>query len=199
MKSLTIDQAVEVLKKGGVVAYPTETFYGLGVLASNPQAIDRLFRIKKREKDKPISILIASVNELQNWASEVGEKAQKLIEAFWPGPLTLVFKACQGVSPELTAKTGKIGLRISSEPNALEMITKLGGALTATSANLSGEKPALTALEVDSQIGTLIDGIVSSKDLNVSKGSTIIDISDKKIQVIREGEIPIEKIWKIIS
>ena len=133
-----IDQAVEILKRGGVIAFPTETFYGLGADARNEAAIDKIFGIKGRDFKNPILVVIGDVGHLEAFAADIPEGARKLMDRFWPGPLTIVFRAASIVSPKLTAGSGKIGIRLTSHPIAREISKRLGGPLTATSANLSG-------------------------------------------------------------
>ncbi|MBI2340015.1 MAG: threonylcarbamoyl-AMP synthase [Deltaproteobacteria bacterium] len=186
---LTVAQAARIVRKGGIVAYPTETFYGLAARADNPDAVGRVFEIKGREKGKPVSILIDSQRELKRWVRGIGPREKKLISRFWPGPLTLVFKARKGVNQFLTGGSGKIGVRISSNPVARRLTRLSGGAITATSANRSGQKPATSGLSARRKLGKKIDGVVSGGRLKRSKGSTILDVSGKKLKVIREGEI----------
>ena len=133
-----IDEAVAILKSGGVIAFPTETFYGLGADARNESAIKKIFGIKGRDFKNPILVVIGDGRHLDTFAAEIPAAARKLMDRFWPGPLTLVFKAASSVSPMLTAGSGKIGIRLTSHPIAMELSKRLGGPLTATSANLSG-------------------------------------------------------------
>ncbi len=191
---LSLAQALEVLKKGGVVAYPTETFYGLGVVADDVYALEKIFEIKERDRGKPVSILIADRAQLESWVDNVSPRDEKLITAFWPGALTLVFKARSSVSNLLTAGSGKLGVRISPNPIALGLCKGLGRAITATSANLSGESSCRTAEEVAAQLGSRIDGIVEGVTSPTSKGSTILDVSGEEIKVIREGDVLLKRI-----
>lgn len=198
-KNLTIKEAVRILKNGGVIAYPTETFYGLGAKASDRKAVAKIFKIKKRDKGKPISILIGKKHDVYNWADGIGVREKKLIQHFWPGPLTLVFKAKKWVPKELTAGGGKIGIRLSSCQTATKLCKKLGDAITTTSANLSGQSSLRSARKVLVELGNQIDGIVFNRVLKVLKGSTILDISDKKVKVLREGEIALKQIKKLLG
>lgn len=191
---LTVGEAAKILRNGGVVAYPTETFYGLAARADDPEAVLRIFEIKGREKGKPISILISSSRELKKWVLRVGQREKKLIRRFWPGPLTLVFKAKKRVNPILTGRSGKIGVRVSSNRLARRLSLLAGGAITATSANYSGDLPAMSGADARRLLGKKIDGVVSGKKLGRSKGSTILDGSGNRLKVIREGEISRQKI-----
>lgn len=198
-KILTIQKALQILKQGGVVAYPTETFYGLGVDPHNKAALEKIFYIKQREREKPISLILSSTHQLKKWVVGLGAREKKLIKEFWPGPLTLVFKAKKSVSPLLTAGTGKIGLRVSPEAHCQKLARGLSGAITATSANLSGNNSRTSASAVAQEMGSRIDGVVSTKTLKKSKGSTILDISTKKIKVLREGEISLKALKPYID
>lgn len=191
---MTIQRAIEILKKGGVVAFPTETFYGLGGDPTNAKTIARLFKIKKRDGTKPIPLILSSEKILQKWVVGIKKREKNLIKKYWPGPLTLICRAKKEVHPQLTAGSGKIGVRVSNEPIARKLAQALGGAITATSANFSGEPSISTANEVLRRLGKKIDGVVSRKKMKPSKGSTIIDVTEKELKLIREGDISFEEI-----
>jgi len=185
----SIEKAITILEAGGVVAFPTETFYGLAADATNEKAVDRIFEIKGRSFNNPIALIISKENDLDLLADNIPEEAKKLMAAFWPGPLTLVFKASPSVSPRLTASTGKIGIRISSHPIAHALAAGLGRPITATSANLSGGRECTTAEEVRGQMAnvqlTVIDG---GPTLGV-RGSTFLDVTVDPPVLLREGAI----------
>lgn len=199
MTVLSIKEAVKILKKGGIVAYPTETFYGLAVLPENKEAVGKIFQIKKRDKGKPISLIISSAGQLGKWAVGVGRREKKLIKEFWPGPLTIVFKAKRKVPAVLRGGRQSIALRVSSERVARELAKKAGGAITATSANLSGQAPCLTSASVRRKLSRRIDGVVSGRRLPGSKGSTILDVCGKKPKVLREGEISADEVERVLN
>lgn len=184
-----LSRAAEILAKGGVIAYPTETFYGLGADATNEQAIKKIYAIKGRNFSSPISIIIDCEENLHALVSEIPSCALELIKSFWPGPLTIVFKASDKVLPILTAGTGKIGIRISSHAGARIIAQKLGHPLTATSANLSGAAECSTAGEVLQQIGNKVEAIVDLGKTAGGKGSTIIDVTSDPPKILREGII----------
>lgn len=185
-----IDEAVAVLKNGGVIAFPTETLYGLGADASNEAAIEKIFEIKGRDFKNPILVVIGDVTHLDAFAADIPEEAQKLMDRFWPGPLTIVFRAAPSVSPKLTAGSGKIGIRLTSHPVAMAIAERLGGPLTATSANLSGAPECSSAAEVLSQMEGKLDGVVDGGHTPGGKGSTIVDVTEYPPKVLREGMIP---------
>ncbi len=188
-EDFVLSRAAEILAKGGIIAYPTETFYGLGADATNEKAIGKIYDLKGRNFHNPISVIIDKEEDLNSLVSEVPAAALTLMKAFWPGPLTIVFKASGKVSTLLTAQTGKIGIRISSHRGAMLLAQKLGHPLTATSANLSGAPECSSATEVARQIGQKIDAIVDLGETAGGRGSTIIDVTTDPPQILREGVI----------
>ena len=192
-------QAAEILANGGIVAYPTETFYGLGADATNEEAIEKIFAVKGRNLKNPISLIIGQTDDIYPLVQDVPQTAKKLMAAFWPGALTIVFSAADTVSPLLTAGSGKIGLRVSSHPIARGIVQKLKRPLTATSANLSGAPECTRASEVAEQIGDIIDAIVDLGATPGAAGSTIIDITCDPPVILREGAINRKIIEKYIN
>ena len=184
-----IDEAFALLKKGGVIAFPTETFYGLGADARNEAAIDKIFGIKGRDFRNPILVVIGERVHLDAFAADVPEDARKLMDRFWPGPLTIVFRAAISVSPKLTAGSGKIGIRLTSHPIAMAISKRLGGPVTATSANLSGAPECSSTAEVLSQLEGKIGGLVDGGKTPGGQGSTIVDATVSPVKVLREGVI----------
>ena len=182
-------EAAKILKSGGLVAYPTESFYGLAADAANETAILRLFHVKKRQAREPVLILIPSIESLKRYAVYVPETADRLMEAFWPGGLTLVFEAAKGVSSLLTAGTGKIGVRLSSHPVAMALVRAMGAAITGTSANISGEPPCNTPAGVLHALGKRVDIILDGGETPGQKPSTVLDMTAHPHAVLREGII----------
>jgi len=191
--------AVEALKKGGVVAYPTETFYGLAIDPFNPSAIERLFGLKGRPADNPISLIIADPTMLDSVVAEVPRVAAALMDRFWPGPLTLVLKASTKVPPSLVAGTGKVGVRLSSHPIARALSAAFKSPITATSANPSGLKPPATAQEVLDYFSGSIDVLIDAGKLQGRLGSTVVDASGVEAVVLREGEVPSSDVFKTLA
>ena len=191
-------QVVDRIRAGQVVAYPTETFYGLGVDVANELAIKRLFDVKRRDYSNPIAVIVADQKMLTDMVEEIPETAQALMEKFWPGPLTILFKT-QKISKQLTTNTGKIGIRISSDPIAAELVKALGRPLTTTSANLSGHPPSFSAQEVQGYFDEKIDCIIDAGDLPPSLGSTVVDVTEDKMVLIREGILKAESIFKLFE
>jgi L-threonylcarbamoyladenylate synthase len=184
-----IGEAVAILKSGGVIAFPTETLYGLGADARNETAIEKIFEIKGRDFKNPILVVIGDRGHLKALAADIPLQARKLMDRFWPGPLTIVFRAAPPVSPKLTAGSGKIGIRLTSHPVAMAIAERLGGPLTATSANLSGAPECSSAAEVLSQLEGKLDGVVDGGQTPGGKGSTIVDITVIPEKILREGVI----------
>jgi len=198
-EEIILTQAAEILANGGIIAYPTETFYGLGADATNEKAIEKIFAVKGRNFKNPISLIIGQADEVYPLVQEIPETARKLMAAFWPGPLTIVFLAADKISPLLTAGSGKIGLRVSSNPGAQGIVQKLKRPLTATSANLSGTPECTQASEVVEQIGKNIDAIVDLGTTPGTAGSTVIDVTCDPPVILREGAISRKTIEKCIN
>jgi len=177
----------EVILSGGVIAYPTDTFYGLGVDPRNGAAVKKLFLIKGRRADQPILLLIPDQAVVKEWAEEITPRAARLMDKFWPGPLTLVFKAKKDVLPELTAGTGAIGLRVPGSALTRQLLAYLGSALTGTSANISGGRGIETAEEARETFGGRVDLVLDGGRTPGGKPSTVVDVSTDLPRVIREG------------
>jgi len=188
-KQAIIDEIGNLLRAGGIIAYPTETFYGLGADSRNDTAIRTLFSIKGRDFDKPIPIIIGSRHNLNAFTHHIPEKGTLLMDTFWPGGLTLLFNAAPEVSSKLTAGTGKIGIRVSSHPVASRLAEAISGAITSTSANISGDVECSTSDAVIDILGDKIDAIVDGGPTPGGKGSTIVDITVDPPVTIREGVI----------
>jgi L-threonylcarbamoyladenylate synthase len=193
-----MNRAAEILRQGGTVAYPTETFYGLGADATNETAVKKIFAIKGRNFNKPISLIIGNPDHVFPLVKNIPETAEKLMSAFWPGALTLLFAASDKISPRLTAGSGKIGLRLSSHFMARRIATILQKPLTATSANLSGLTECTTASEVIRQMGKKIDAVLDGGPTTGGQPSTVIDVTRTPPLILREGAITRETIQRIV-
>ena len=180
----------KVLLSGGIVAFPTESFYGLAVDIENKKAIEKLFTLKARDKNNPILILLPQVEDLKKYVKDVPHTALKLINKFWPGGLTMLFEAAEKISPLLTAGTGKIGIRYSSHVVANELARSINRPVTGTSANLSGSPPCTRAEEVFEYFGMDIDLILDNGPTMGGQGSTILDVTVLPCAVLRKGIIP---------
>lgn len=186
----SIITAVEILKKGGVIAYPTETFYGLGADAGNTKAVEKIYDIKGRDYKSPVSIIIGNSQDLTRFVEDAPEVSRRLMEKFWPGGLTLVFKASSNISPRLMGGTGKIGIRLSSNIIASHLAKTLSNPITATSANLSGAMECSSADEVIDCLKDKIDMVIDGGHTPGGLGSTIVDVTTDPPTILREGIIP---------
>lgn len=197
--SREIEQAVAVIRRGGVVAFPTETYYGLAVDPFNREALARLFVLKRRAPDKPILTLVGERAQLPQLTARVPALYEPLIAAFWPGPLTLVFQARPELPEALTGYSGTIGVRISSHPLAAGLTAAWGGPLTATSANFSGQPAAVSAAEVIAQLGPDVDYVLDGGQTPGGPGSTLVGLEDHQPRLLRAGVIPFESIMAALA
>lgn len=185
-----VRQAVGVIQSGGMVAFPTETFYGLGVDPFNAMAVERLFKLKGREPGKPILLVIDDIKRIDGIVKTIPDEAWSLIRKFWPGPLTLLFEASSRVTSALTGGTGKIGIRIPPHPVAQKFLQAAGQPLTATSANRSGQPGAATAEAAAETFGPELDLVLDGGPTPGGPESTIVDATLHPPRLIREGRIP---------
>ncbi len=188
-----IKKAVRLLKQGGLIAFPTETYYGLGVDPFNKEALQRLFKVKRRGVDKAVLVLVADQSQVERFAYSIPAEFNKLMASFWPGPLTLVFPARSNVPELLTGGTGTVGIRQSPNSVARQLLQDFAGPITATSANRSGASPATTAAEVEEIFGSEVDLIIDGGATPGGKGSTLVGF-DQEIFCIRAGKIPFKTI-----
>ncbi|MCK4325756.1 threonylcarbamoyl-AMP synthase [bacterium] len=192
-----IEEAAQVIRDGGLVIFPTDTLYGLGVSAFNQPAVERMFQVKRRVKEKAVSVLVANFVEAEFLIEEVSPPALNLMSHFWPGPLTLLFKANDKVPAMLTANSGKIGIRIPDNKVALALIKASGTPLTGSSANLSGKPDPLGVEEVERELSGQVDLIIDGGRPKLGKPSTVFDITSLK--VLREGSIGMERIEEVLG
>jgi len=188
-----IERGIEVLKSGGVIAFPTDTVYGLGADAFNAVAVDRIYDIKGRRRDRQFPLLIADTESLAVLAGEITEMARFLAGRFWPGGLTMVLPAAASLPAHLGTGPG-IAVRIPDHPVCLALIRGLGKAVIGTSANLSGQRPALTAAEIRQHLADKIDCIIDGGRCSGGKESTVVDVTGKAPVILREGIIPATEI-----
>jgi L-threonylcarbamoyladenylate synthase len=196
-KNLT--DAVAALKRGEVIVYPTETLYGLGADALNLAAVEKVFQLKGRNPDNPIPVLVADRQMLGALVAEIPALAEKLMARFWPGPLTLVLSARKDISSALLNADGGIGVRISSQPIATEIVRALGRPVTATSANASGQPPARTVQQAINYFADRINVFIDAGELISRTGSTVVEIRANGVRIIREGEIGKSEIQRAVG
>jgi L-threonylcarbamoyladenylate synthase len=184
-----LEQAAEILRHGGLVAFPTESFYGLGADALNPRALARVFAVKGRPESKPLLVLVDSVAMAETLAAELPAGARELMTRHWPGPLTLVLKAAGRVPETLTAGTGTVGVRMPGHPLALALVRAAGLPVTAPSANPSGAPPPTTAAEVCRYFGDAVDLVLDGGATTGGTGSTIADCTVWPPRILRRGPV----------
>jgi L-threonylcarbamoyladenylate synthase len=193
------EQAITILKKGGIVAFPTDTVYGLGASMNLAQAVERVYQVKKRPRTMPLPLLLAEVSQIDKVTRSVPPVAWLLAEKFLPGALTLVLLKSKSV-PDIVSGGGKtIAVRIPDHPIPVALAQGLGTPIAGTSANLSGSPSALTAEDVRAQLGDKVDLIIDGGRCPLGKESTIIDLTRENPIILREGAISREELQKVCS
>jgi len=185
-----IIKAAKIIKSGGIVAFPTETSYGLGSSIFFADTLERIFMIKKRDEDKPLLLLVPDTSHLDILVTHIPDDADEIMKNFWPGPVTLIFPAKVGIPWQITARTNKVGIRISSNPWALALVKEVGHPITATSANTAGTESCNCAEEVrENLINPAPDYILDGGKTTGGSPSTIIDVSVNPLHLVRKGAI----------
>jgi L-threonylcarbamoyladenylate synthase len=183
-------KASDVISKGGVIAFRTDTFYGLGADPFSRDAVARVRELKGREDNKPILLLVSDREQVERLITTPSETFERVAEKFWPGPLTIVGAAIAGLPEAITSGTGTVGVRLPADEQVRELVRECGGVLTATSANPSGREPARTAREVAEYFPNGLDLIVDGGAVTVTQPSTVLDVLTFPLRVVREGAIP---------
>jgi L-threonylcarbamoyladenylate synthase len=186
-------EAVKILKAGGIIAYPTESFYALGAMALNEKAVKKIFDLKNRPYGKPLPLIVDDIQTLLTAAKEVPDRAKEMINKFWPGPLTMIFKARKEVPLLITGDSKNVAVRIPGESAALQIAKSIKAAVTATSANLSSQPPAINVEAVLTYFGDNIDLILDGGNAPGGKPSTIIDVTVTPVRILREGSIELNR------
>jgi L-threonylcarbamoyladenylate synthase len=195
-----IAAAVEVLRRGGLVAFPTETVYGLGADAANPAAVGRIYSVKGRPRNHPVIVHVAEATAIKGWAADVPPDAWALAEAFWPGPLTLILPRADHVPVAVTGGASTVGLRVPDQPLALELLEAFGGGIAAPSANRFGRVSPTTAAHVRADLGTDVDLILDGGACAVGVESTIVDLSwGAAPKVLRLGGLSVEALSDVLG
>jgi L-threonylcarbamoyladenylate synthase len=193
-----VEEAAALLRAGGVVAYPTETFYGLGALARDAAAIERLARAKGRAEDKPLPLLAADLAAVEVVA-ELSPLARRLAARFWPGPLTLVLPARAGLPRPVTAGTGTVGIRIPGSEVARALAAGAGGALVSTSANPSGEPPPSRVEELSPALRARLDGVLDGGATPGGLPSTVVLVGATGVTLARAGAVPFAEVEREVE
>jgi len=205
--SSEIDRAAAILRAGGLVAFPTETVYGLGADASNPAAVAKIFAAKGRPQDHPLIVHLGGIALLPLWAGDVPAAAHKLAAAFWPGPLTLILKRAAGVPDCVTGGQDTVGLRIPGHPVALELLQAFAGdagarrysGIAAPSANRFGRISPTAAAHVRAELGAAVDAVLDGGECAVGIESTIVDLSRGRAVLLRPGQITPAQIAAVLG
>ena len=197
--SAVLDDAASVLRRGGIVAYLTDTVYGLAVDARLPQAIASLYALKGRSSDKAIPLIIGAPEQFPDVAVALPRCAESLMAAFWPGPLTLLVSPHCNLPATLLGNTGRVGVRWPDSPLSQGLALRVGGAITASSANRSGAAAALSAAEVEAQLAPDVDLIIDAGCANEPQVSTVLDITVEPPRMIRAGKIPQAAIESVLG
>lgn len=198
-ESQTLQQAAAVLARGGLVVFPTRCIYGLGADAFDRTAVSRIFAVKGRPGAKPLLVLISERSAAAALVKEIPPSAERLMERFWPGRVTLVLEAAADVIPELTGGSGKIGIRLPGHPVASALVRVFGRAVTGTSANLSGQGGCSRIAELDPRLRRQVDLVLDAGVLAGGIGSTVVDLTESPPIVLREGVVPAGRIYAAID
>src|SRR5688500_9778618 len=189
-----LSRVADLVARGGVIAFRTDTFYGLGADPFNAGAVQKVKDLKGREGDKPILVLISDVEQLGRLIENRSAAFDELAKEFWPGALTIIGEATGQLPSELTAGTKSVGVRLPDDEAVRSLVSACGGALTATSANPSGEPPARSAAEALKHFGESIDLIADGGAAKTNQPSTVVDASGVEVRLIREGVIAWDEI-----
>ncbi|MFL2639923.1 MAG: L-threonylcarbamoyladenylate synthase [Dehalococcoidia bacterium] len=199
IRDLNIRAAAVVLRSGGMVAFPTDTVYGLGADAFNESAVKRIFSAKNRNKDHGLPVLISQIDQIKQLVNKLSKSEEKLIKHFWPGALTIVFNRHSKVPNIVSGGSDTIAVRMPSSEVALNLIEEFGGPIVGTSANRSGFSEAVSAEQAESEIGTWLDYLIPSDEICSGTPSTILDMTTSPPRILREGGVTAEEIFDFLG
>lgn len=200
MSTVAIERAAATIRAGGVVAFPTETFYGLGADPHQPAALDRVLRLKGRGgEDKPLLLLAASLDQVAPWVGDLPPGFDTLVARFWPGPLTLVLPAAPDLPPSLVGPGGGVAVRISPHPLARRLCSASGTAITGTSANRTDAPPARTAAAVRAAFGDRIDAVIDGGTTPGGAPSTLVELTPEGARLLRAGALAEAALAEVIE
>ena len=195
----SLKTAGEILKNGGIVAFPTDTVYGLGAAYSNENAVSKIFEAKGRDEGKPLSILVSDISQVELLALEIPEGTKKLMEKFWPGALTVILKKRPEISDKISAGKDTIGIRMPDYSVTLDLIREAGSPLAAPSANTSGKRSSVSAEDVFEDLNGKIDMLLDGGTCPVGLSSTVLDLTGEEPLILREGIITKTMIDEVIN
>lgn len=187
------------IERGEIVAYPTETFYGLGTNPFIPEAVERIFYLKKRKKHTPLPLVVRNMNMVLDVVGDIPARVRLLMDSFWPGPLTFVLKCSPKYDFTKLSRNNTIGIRISSHPVVREILENISCPLISTSANISKMRDASSSDEVKGYFDGLIPYIIDAGKTDGKKGSTVISFNGDEIRVLREGAIPFRDVQRVYN
>jgi L-threonylcarbamoyladenylate synthase len=193
-----VRRAAQILRAGGLVAFPTETVYGLGADASSEKAVARLYAVKRRPADHPVIVHFASAEAAFGWAREIPDAARRLAKAFWPGPFTLILRRAPAAKDFVTGGEDTVGLRVPAHPVAREMLSLFGAGVAAPSANRFGLVSPTTAAHVREDLGKDVDLVLEGGPSDVGIESTILDLSSERAVLLRPGRISKSELEKFL-
>lgn len=185
-----LEKTVRVIEGGGIVIFPTDTAFGVGCRIDDKKAIEKLFKIKNRSKEKAVLVLASSIKMVQQYTEEIPQSVRPLMKKYWPGGLTIILKANNNTSQLITGGTKTIGFRIPGNRTTLELIRKVGVPILAPSANFSGDKTPYNFKDLDKKLISLVDFVMPGR-CKIKKQSTIVDCSQEKWKILREGAVRI--------
>lgn len=191
--------AISALRRGGVVAFPTETFYGLAVDPRSALAVRRVFELKRRAPDQPLPLIAADVDQVLDHVGTMTPLARRLASRGWPGPLTLIIPASSQLCDDVHLSTGKVAVRVPADAVARALARSAGHAITATSANMSGEPPAATPDQVVRSFGTGVDVLIDSGPAPAGLPSTIVDVTGAAPVLVRAGVVPWDRVLEFLQ
>ncbi len=197
--AIQIDEACEILRRGGVVAFPTDTVYGLGADVFNEQAVEKIFAVKHRLPSSALPVLVCNTLQVNRVAATVSDSAMLLMRHFWPGGLTIIMPKASAVPLSVTAGSDTIAVRMPDHDVPLALMEKLGVPLIGTSANVSGNPSPVIFQDVETQFGCRIDFIVRSNTCHGGIESTIVDITSVVPVIVRHGIIPDDAIYSVLA
>jgi L-threonylcarbamoyladenylate synthase len=192
-----IARAAETLRRGGLVAFPTETVYGLGADADNLAALARLYAVKGRPAEHPVIVHVGEPSQLQDWAAHVPEAARRLGDALWPGPLTVVVRRAPRVPDAVTGGGDTVGVRVPDQPVALALLRAFGGGIAAPSANRFGQVSPTSAEDVRADLGADVDLVLDDGPCTVGVESTIVDCTGDELAILRPGGVTRERVEEV--
>lgn len=190
-----VNLGIDILRRGGVIAYPTDTVYGLGACMNSAEAVEKIFMVKSRPRSMALPLLVGNISQIEQLAAGVSQTARCLIKAFFPGAVTLVLPASDEVPPYLKTRENTIALRIPNHPVPLALIAGIGTPIVGTSANLSGHPNPLTGREVNEQLGARIELVIEGGRCSGTE-STILDVTGEVPIVLRKGTVSVSEIEK---